>query len=34
MSGELDKVFDELKSGKTFEQSSFKDEPSNRAVYE
>ncbi|MDD3145544.1 MAG: hypothetical protein PHV23_05550 [Candidatus Gracilibacteria bacterium] len=34
MSGVLDKVFDEIKSGKTFEQSSFKEEASNKAVYE
>ncbi len=34
MSGVLDKVFDEIKAWKTFYQSSFKDEPSNKAVYE
>jgi len=34
MSGILDKVFDEIKAWKTFDQSSFKDEPSNKAVYE
>lgn len=34
MSGVLDKVFDEIKSWKTFEQSSFKEDSSNKAVYE
>lgn len=34
MSGVLDKVFDEIKAWKTFDQSSFKDEPSNKAIYE
>lgn len=30
----LDKVFEEIKSGKTFEESSFKEEASNKIIYE